>query len=116
MANAIQIPEGGWFPIAMGLVSFSVLTTWRRGRRLVSEEMAKQSIPMEDFLMAIDDVHRINGTAVFMRSEEHTSELQSHHELVCRLVLEKKKKKKRKQEKIKKTEERADGKKEKKNE
>ncbi len=67
-ANAIKIPEGGWFPIAMGLVSFTVLTTWRRGRRLVSQEMAKQSIPMEDFLHAIDDVHRIAGTAVFMTS------------------------------------------------
>lgn len=67
-ANAIKIPEGGWFPIAMGLVSFSVLTTWRRGRRLVSREMAKQSIPMGDFITAIDDVHRIQGTAVFMTS------------------------------------------------
>jgi len=67
-ANAIKIPEGGWFPLAMGLVSFTVLTTWRRGRKLVSEEMAKQSIPMEDFLHSIDDVHRIQGTAVFMTS------------------------------------------------
>lgn len=69
-ANAIKIPEGGWFPIAMGLVSFSVLTTWRRGRRLVSQEMAKLSIPMEDFITAIDDVHRVNGTAVFMTSSK----------------------------------------------
>ncbi len=69
-ANAIKIPEGGWFPIAMGLISFTVLTTWRRGRRLVSQEMAKQSIPMEDFITAIDDVHRINGTAVFMTSSK----------------------------------------------
>src|SRR6266540_4492188 len=38
---------------------------------------------------------------VLQRSEEHTSELQSHHDLVCRLLLEKKKKKKRKK-KIKK--------------
>lgn len=67
-ANAIKIPEGGWFPIAMGLISFSVLTTWRRGRQLVSQEMAKQSIPMDDFILAVDDVHRINGTAVFMTS------------------------------------------------
>jgi KUP system potassium uptake protein len=65
-ANAIKIPEGGWFPIAMALVSFTVLTTWRRGRRLVGEEMTKQSIPMDDFIKAIDGVHRINGTAVFM--------------------------------------------------
>src|SRR5437667_2910951 len=34
------------------------------------------------------------------RSEEHTSELQSHHDLVCRLLLEKKKKKKKKKERI----------------
>ncbi len=69
-ANAIKIPEGGWFPIAMGVVSFTVLTTWRRGRKLVSEEMAKQSIPMEDFIEAIDGVHRVNGTAVFMTSDK----------------------------------------------
>ena len=67
-ANVIKIPEGGWFPIVAGLVSFTVLTTWRRGRRLVSEEMAKQSIPMEDFIKAIDGVHRVYGTAVFMTS------------------------------------------------
>jgi KUP system potassium uptake protein len=67
-ANAIKIPEGGWFPIAMGLVSFTVLTTWRRGRRLVSEEMAKQSIPMDDFIGSIGGVHRIYGTAIFMTS------------------------------------------------
>jgi len=69
-ANAIKIPEGGWFPIAMGIVSFTVLTTWRRGRRLVAEEMAKQSIPMEDFLQSIGDVHRVYGTAVFMTSSK----------------------------------------------
>ncbi len=67
-ANAIKIPEGGWFPIAMGLVSFTVLTTWRRGRRLVQEEMAKQGIPMDDFLETIGGVHRIYGTGVFMTS------------------------------------------------
>src|SRR5437667_6455290 len=38
----------------------------------------------------------------FSRSEEHTSELQSHHDLVCRLLLEKKKKKKKKIKKKKK--------------
>ncbi|MBU3698258.1 potassium transporter Kup [Dechloromonas sp.] len=69
-ANAIKIPEGGWFPLAMGLVSFTVLTTWNRGRKLVSQEMAKQSIPMDDFIKAIDGVHRIEGTAVFMTSSK----------------------------------------------
>ena len=67
-ANAIKIPEGGWFPIAMALVSFTVLTTWRRGRRLVLDEMTRQSVPMSEFLDTIGDVHRVNGTAVFMTS------------------------------------------------
>ena len=65
-ANALKIPEGGWFPIAMGLASFTVLTTWRLGRRLVGEEIAKQGMPMDAFLDSIADVHRVNGTAVFM--------------------------------------------------
>ncbi|MCE1240159.1 MAG: potassium transporter Kup [Azonexaceae bacterium] len=69
-ANAIKIPDGGWFPIVMGIVSFTVLTTWRRGRQLVAQEMRKQSIPMDDFLLAIDDVHRVQGTAVFMTSSK----------------------------------------------
>ncbi|MGE5469342.1 MAG: potassium transporter Kup [Bacteroidota bacterium] len=69
-ANAIKIPEGGWFPIAMGIISFSVLTTWRRGRRLVSDEMTKQSIPMDAFLASINDIHRIEGTAVFLTSSK----------------------------------------------
>ena len=69
-ANAIKIPEGGWFPIAMGLISFTVLTTWRRGRQLVAAEMAKQSIPMDAFLGSINDVHRIQGTAVFLSSSK----------------------------------------------
>ncbi|MFZ2974386.1 MAG: potassium transporter Kup [Ferribacterium limneticum] len=67
-ANAIKIPQGGWFPLVVGLISFSVLTTWRRGRSMVSEEMAKQGIPMDDFLDAIDGVHRVYGTAIFMTS------------------------------------------------
>jgi KUP system potassium uptake protein len=69
-ANAIKIPDGGWFPIAMGIISFVVLTTWRRGRSLVSQEMAKQSIPMDAFLDSLGDVHRVQGTAVFMSSSK----------------------------------------------
>ncbi len=66
-ANVIKIPEGGWFPIVMGLISFTVLTTWRRGRKLVRRELAKQGIPMAAFLPAIgSDIHRVSGTAVFM--------------------------------------------------
>ena len=67
-ANAIKIPDGGWFPLVVGVVSFTVLTTWRRGRKLVNEEMASSNMPLESFIDFTADVHRVNGTAVFMTS------------------------------------------------
>jgi KUP system potassium uptake protein len=67
-ANAIKIPEGGWFPLVVGVVSFTVLTTWRRGRKLVNEETASSSMPLESFIEFTNDVHRVSGTAVFMTS------------------------------------------------
>ena len=54
----------------MALASFTVLTTWRRGRRLLLDEMAKQSIPLDDFINTITGVHRVYGTAVFMTSSK----------------------------------------------
>ena len=67
-ANAIKIPEGGWFPLVVGVISFTVLTTWRRGRKLVNEDMASSSMPIESFIGFTTDVHRVSGTAVFMTS------------------------------------------------
>jgi KUP system potassium uptake protein len=86
-ANAIKIPEGGWFPIAMGLISFTVLTTWKRGRKLVSQEMAKQGIPIQDFIGAIDDVHRVQGTAVFMTGSKEGTPAALLHNLKHNQIL-----------------------------
>lgn len=69
-ANALKIPDGGWFPLAIGFISFAVLTTWLRGRKLVSEELAKNIIPMNAFIQAIDDVYRVSGTAIFMTASK----------------------------------------------
>ena len=65
-ANAIKIPQGGWFPLGIGLVSFIVLTTWRRGRKLLFDEIDRQSVPIEVVLGGIDSVNRVQGTAIFL--------------------------------------------------
>ena len=66
-ANAVKIPQGGWFPLLIGLVSFTVLTTWKRGRILLAEELAKGGMPLEDFVNAVGEgVPRVAGTAVFL--------------------------------------------------
>jgi KUP system potassium uptake protein len=65
-ANAIKIPQGGWFPVGIGIISFIVLTTWQRGRKLVYDEIERISVPVETVLSGIDDVNRVQGTAVFL--------------------------------------------------
>lgn len=65
-ANAIKIPQGGWFPICIALVSFTVLTTWKRGRALLFADIARRSVPIQTVIDSIDSVPRVEGTAVFL--------------------------------------------------
>jgi KUP system potassium uptake protein len=65
-ANALKIPQGGWFPIGIAILSFTVLTTWKRGRELLFAEIAHQSVPMQTILGGINDMPRTSGTAVFL--------------------------------------------------
>ena len=68
-ANFTKIPDGGWVPLAMGLVIFTLLTTWSRGRALMRQSMAEGTIPMEVFAKsAHSSAARVAGTAIFMAS------------------------------------------------
>lgn len=65
-ANAIKIIEGGWFPLGIAVISFTVLMTWKRGRALLFEDIARQSVSMQTILDGVDDMPRVSGTAVFL--------------------------------------------------
>ena len=65
-ANAVKIPQGGWFPLLIALVSFTILMTWKRGRSLLYAEMARQSVPMQTIIDSVDNIPRVEGTAVFL--------------------------------------------------
>ncbi len=65
-ANAIKIPHGGWFPLGIAAISFTVLTTWKRGRELLFEAIGRQSVPIQAILDSADSVHHAQGTAVFL--------------------------------------------------
>jgi len=68
-ANFTKIPDGGWVPLAMGLVIFTMLTTWSKGRALMRQNMSEGSIPFEVFAKsAHSSAQRVPGTAVFMSS------------------------------------------------
>jgi len=65
-ANALKIPQGGWFPLGIAAISFAVLTTWKRGRKLLFEEIALRSVPIQTIIDGTDNVNRIPGTAIFL--------------------------------------------------
>jgi KUP system potassium uptake protein len=65
-ANAMKIPQGGWFPLGIALISFTVLTTWKRGRKLLFDEIARQSVPLPVVLDSADNFTHVEGTAVFL--------------------------------------------------
>jgi KUP system potassium uptake protein len=59
--------EGAWFPILVGLVIFTVLTTWAKGRAMMRARLQDNAIPLPIFIKsAAKSVHRVQGTSVFL--------------------------------------------------
>jgi KUP system potassium uptake protein len=69
-SNLTKIPAGGWFPLLVALVAFTLLTTWATGRRILRAQMRESSMPMEIFIRTgTRSVERVPGTAVFMAAD-----------------------------------------------
>jgi KUP system potassium uptake protein len=68
-SNLTKIPDGGWFPLLIGMIIFTFLTTWSKGRKLMMERMAEAAMPIKVFIdSAASSATRVRGTAVFMTS------------------------------------------------
>ena len=66
-SNITKIPDGGWFPLLVGLGAFTGLTTWATGRRILRAALEESSMPLETFITsAARSVKRVPGTAVFL--------------------------------------------------
>ena len=68
-ANLAKVPDGGWFPLLVGAIAFTLLTTWAKGRRLMRARMAEAALPLDVFAKsAHGSATRVPGTAIFMAS------------------------------------------------
>ncbi len=68
-ANLTKVPDGGWFPLLIGFVVFTMLTTWSRGRTLMMDRLRESAMPIPIFVAsAANSAVRVPGTAVFMTS------------------------------------------------
>ncbi|AXJ94288.1 potassium transporter Kup [Sphingomonas sp. FARSPH] len=68
-ANLTKVPDGGWFPLMIGLIVFTLLTTWSKGRALMMARLREAAMPIKVFITsAANSASRVPGTAVFMTS------------------------------------------------
>jgi KUP system potassium uptake protein len=88
-ANAVKLLEGGWFPLAIGALMFTLMATWKQGRALMRERLREESIPLADFLegIAVGEPQRVSGTAVFLSSEPGITPAALLHNLKHNKVL-----------------------------
>jgi KUP system potassium uptake protein len=78
-ANLTKLPHGGWLPLAVGIVVFAVLTTWQKGRQMVTRQRARDEGSLREF---IDELHarkppllRVPGTSIFLNRGKETAPL-----------------------------------------
>jgi KUP system potassium uptake protein len=69
-ANLTKVQHGGWFPLVVGALVYTLLSTWKKGRALLAERMRERLYPFERFMKDIEAYppQRVTGTAIFMTS------------------------------------------------
>jgi KUP system potassium uptake protein len=88
-ANTLKIPDGGWFPLVLGMLLFIMMTTWRRGRELVVREIKQGGLALAPFIetMAEHPPIRVPGTAIFLTANQNAVPHSLLHNLKHNKVL-----------------------------
>jgi KUP system potassium uptake protein len=88
-ANVVKVFEGGWFPLAIGGAMFLLMTTWKRGRYLMSARLREEAIELPLFLDSIfvSPPIRVTGTAVFLSAEKGATPFALLHNLKHNKVM-----------------------------
>ena len=73
-SNLLKLFDGGWFPLLIGGAIFTLMLTWKDGRRLLNEKLRADAIDLPSFLEAVfvSPPVRVEGTAVFLTAEVGT--------------------------------------------
>jgi KUP system potassium uptake protein len=78
-ANLTKVVHGGWLPLVIAATAFVILTTWRKGREIVTANRRQEEGPLREFIEQLDarefPVRRVPGTAVFLNSNSKTTPL-----------------------------------------
>ncbi len=88
-ATMTKVVSGGWFPLLIGGLIFTALTTWKRGRALLNDRIRLDTIPMDVFIQSLfnEPPPRVTGTAVFLTTWPEGVPRALLHNLVHNKVL-----------------------------
>jgi KUP system potassium uptake protein len=91
-ANMLKVAEGGWVPLAFGIVMMVVMYTWRRGSRLLFEKTRRQETPLDALVAMLEKKPpvQVPGTAVFLTSDPTSAPTALMHSLKHYKVLHEK--------------------------
>jgi KUP system potassium uptake protein len=88
-SNMLKLFAGGWFPLMIGGVVFTLMITWKEGRKLVSQKIQEESLELKPFLESLLEAPptRVEGTAVFLNREHGSTPAALLHNLKHNKVL-----------------------------
>lgn len=88
-ANALKIFLGGWLPLVVAIVIFTLMTTWRTGRTIVAERLAARAVTLDDFYTIVEYMKpvRVPGTAIYMTAQGSGTPAALVHNLQYNKVL-----------------------------
>jgi KUP system potassium uptake protein len=88
-ANLVKVEHGGWLPLIVGATIFTLMTTWKTGRRIVADRMRAHTKPLDAFIGFIMKTPpiRVPGTAVFMTAQLRGTPPALVHNLQCNKIL-----------------------------
>jgi KUP system potassium uptake protein len=91
-ANIIKVLDGGWFPLVVGIVVYTLMSTWQKGRQKIAAELSLGALPFVDFAASLrpGSPIRVPGAAIFMARDDSATPVALLHNLKHNKVLHEK--------------------------
>src|SRR5262245_3881260 len=88
-SNTLKIPQGGWFPLALGAGLVMIIWIWTKGTRILNEKAARDTVPLADLIQMLERrlPNMVRGTAIFFTSTPLVAPVALLHNLKHNQVL-----------------------------
>ena len=88
-ANIVKVGHGGWVPLVIGALIYTLFVTWKRGRELLARKLAQGNFPLATFIEDAQraDIVKVRGTAIFLNSDPDSTPIALLHNIKHNMVI-----------------------------